>query len=80
MALRCQAKAGALASSKVFFFTYNSTAELAIHGGSATSLKLHELIIKLRVMQAQYGFRLLVCHCAGTCMIAQGTDGVSGGT
>jgi hypothetical protein len=79
MALRRQAKAGALASSEVFFFTNNSTAELAIHGGSATSPKLHELLIKLKVVQAQYEFRLLVCHCAGTRMIAQGTDGVSRG-
>jgi hypothetical protein len=54
-------------------------AELAIYKGSANSPKLHALLVELRVLQARYGFRLVVCHCAGTRMIAQGTYGVSRG-
>jgi hypothetical protein len=78
-AIRRQAEAGCLAGSELFFFTDNSTAESAIHKGSSKSPLLHSLLVELRVLQARHGFRLLVCHCSGKRMIAQGTDGVSRG-
>jgi hypothetical protein len=78
-AMRRQAESGALIGSALFFFTDNAVAELAIYKGSANSPKLHALLVELRLLQAKYGFRLIVCHCAGTRMIAQGTDGVSRG-
>jgi hypothetical protein len=74
-AIRRQAESGALTGSELFFFTDNAVAELAIYKGSANSPKLHTPLVELRVLQAKYGFRLVVCHCTGTRMIAQGMDG-----
>jgi hypothetical protein len=71
---------GNLDQSIIYFCTDNSTVENALyHGRSKESRLLHELVVRLKVLEAHYGFQLLVIHVAGKRMQAQGTDGVSWG-
>jgi hypothetical protein len=71
---------GKLSDSMVFFCTDNSTVENALyHGRSKTSRTLHELVVRMKVLEAKYSCQLLVVHVAGERMKAQGTDGVSRG-
>jgi hypothetical protein len=74
-----QAESGALTGSELFLCTDKVVAKLAIYKGSANSSKLYALLVELWVLQAKFRFWLVVCHCVGTWMIAQGTDGVSRG-
>jgi hypothetical protein len=71
---------GKLNDSVIFFCTDNSTVENALyHGRSRESKLLHELVVRLKVLEAHHGFQLLVVHVSGKRMQAQGTDGVSRG-
>jgi hypothetical protein len=71
---------GKLGESMIYFCTDNSTVENALfHGRSRESRLLHELVVRLKVLEAHYGFQLLVVHVSGKRMQAQGTDGVSRG-
>jgi hypothetical protein len=71
---------GKLSESMIFFCTDNSTVENALyHGRSRESRLLHELVVRMKVLEAHYGFKLLVIHVSGKRMQAQGTDGVSRG-
>jgi hypothetical protein len=76
-AVKRHAKDEKLTETMLFFCTNNSTVEIALyHGRSKTSRSLHELVVRLKVMEAKYGFQLLVIHVAGERMKAQGTNGV----
>jgi hypothetical protein len=71
---------GKLSECMLFFCTDNSTVENALyHGRSKTSRTLHELVVRMKLMEAKYNFQLLVIHVSGNRMKAQGTDGVSRG-
>jgi hypothetical protein len=71
---------GLLSNCELFFFTDNSTAEMAFHKGTSSSPKLFELVLRLRTLQMHHGLFLQVIHVAGTRMKAQGTDGLSRGS
>jgi hypothetical protein len=71
---------GKLSDSMIFFCTDNSTVENALyHGRSKASRALHELVVRMKVLEAKHSFQFLVIHVAGERMKAQGTDGVSRG-
>lgn len=78
-AMEEEASAGRLNNSELFMFTDNSTVEACAFKGSSSSLKLLDLIVRLKSMPMNSGFRINIFHMAGTRMIAQGTDGVSRG-
>ena len=65
---------------ELWVFTDNSTAESCFHKGSSSSKLLHELVLRLRKVEMETGMTLYVVHCAGTRMIAQGTDALSRGS
>jgi hypothetical protein len=64
---------------EVFLFTDNSTAENAFFNGSSKSLKLFELVLRVKRLEMSAGAKIHLCHVAGTRMIAQGADGLSRG-
>ena len=74
-----EATEGRLDRSELWLFTDNSTAESCFVKGSSTSELLHSLVLRLRKVEMDVGFKLQVVHVAGTRMIAQGTDGLSRG-
>ena len=74
-----EAAGGHLSQAELWIFTDNSTAESCFYKGSSTSPLLHELILRLKRAEMEYGFSLHFVHIAGTRMIAQGTDGLSRG-
>jgi hypothetical protein len=63
---------------ELFLFTDNSTAESAFYRGTSSSKKLYELIVRLKLLEVNKGCLLHFIHVAGTRMIEQGTDGLSG--
>jgi hypothetical protein len=75
--LEDEAEVGQLANAVVCFFTDNSTVETAIYKGTSKSRKLLALVIRLKVLEVRHSIHLVVCHVAGTWMIAEGGDGVS---
>ena len=75
-----EAKLGLLRHLELWIFTNNSTAEFAFHNGSSLAKILHSLVKKLRKVEMECGVTLHVLHVTGTCMIAQGTDGLSQGS
>ena len=70
---------GELKGREVFFFTDNSTCELAHHKGNSTSELLFELVLRLRCLSMRFQMKLHFIHVAGTRMIEQGTDDLSRG-
>ena len=70
---------GEFDGKEVFFFTDNSTCELAHFKGNSSSEELFKLILRLRVLGMKRKMRLHFIHVAGTCMIDQGTNGLSRG-
>ena len=64
---------------EVFLFTDNSTAENAFFNGSSKSMKLFELVLRVRKLEMTAGAKIHLCHVSGTRMIAQGADGLSRG-
>ena len=75
-----EAARGGLDNCEYFLFTDNSTTELAYYKGSSTSRQLHELVLRLKMLEMKHSMRLHIVHCSGRRMIAQGTDGCSRGT
>mmetsp|Transcript_39960 Transcript_39960/g.56309 ORF Transcript_39960/g.56309 Transcript_39960/m.56309 type:complete len:432 (+) Transcript_39960:3-1298(+) len=78
-ALEEDGDAGRLQYCEVFFFTDNATVETALFKGTSSSQTLLDLVIRFHLLRAKYQVKIHVIHCAGTRMIAQGTDGVSRG-
>ena len=77
--LEDEGEKGNLNGTEVFFFTDNSTVEFALYNGTSSSEKLLTLVVRFKALETNYSVRIHVCHCAGTRMIAQGTDGISRG-
>ncbi|KAL7559821.1 hypothetical protein ACA910_003984 [Epithemia clementina (nom. ined.)] len=65
--------------TEVFLFTDNSTAEAAFYKGTSKSKLLFQLVLRLRKLEMEGKLFVHVVWVAGTCMIAQGTDGLSRG-
>ena len=68
-----------LQGTELFLFTDNSTAEAAFVKGSSSSKELFELVLKLRKLEMDNLCKMYISHVSGTCMIAQGLDGLSCG-
>ena len=75
-----EARAGRLRDAEVFLCTDNSVSEGSFYRGTSKSRKLHELVLKLRVLEMEFGLTIHLIHVAGTRMIAQGTDALSRGS
>ena len=58
----------------------NDVVESALYKGNSSSVKLFELVVRLRKVEIKYSSKIIATHVAGTRMIAQGTDGVSRGS
>eukprot|EP00980_Cylindrotheca_fusiformis_P008541 scaffold1809_cov107-Cylindrotheca_fusiformis.AAC.5 len=63
----------------VLFMTDNKAVEETLFKGSSKSPDLLRMVQEFHQLEMKYGFVALVVHCAGTRMIAQGTDGLSRG-
>jgi hypothetical protein len=74
-----EAKEGYLTNFELWLFTDNSSAESCFHKGSSSSRALHDLVLRLEKTELEAGFTLYIVHIARTCMIAQGTNGLSQG-
>ena len=70
---------GELEGTEIYVFTDNSTAELAFFKGTSKSVKLHDLVLRLRLLEGSAGCRIHFVHVSGKRMIAQGADGLSRG-
>ena len=68
-----------LRGTEIYVFTDNSTAELAFFKGTSKSAKLHELVLRLRLLEGVAQCRIHFVHVAGKRMIVQGADGLSRG-
>jgi len=79
-ATEAEAKAGRLSNCEYFLFTDNSTAEGCFYRGSSKSKRLHELILRLKLLEMSYNLLIHVIHVSGKRMISQGTDGCSRGS
>lgn len=71
---------GQLKEAEIFLFTDNSTAENAFFKGSSSNRRLFELVLRLRLLELYHDLHVHLVHCAGTRMIAQGTDALSRGS
>ena len=54
--------------------------ESEIYKGNLSSIKLHDLVVRIKLVEIKYGLKLLVTHVSEGRMKARGTDGVSRGT
>ena len=64
---------------ELFIFTDNSTAEAAFYKGTSSSIKLFDLVVRLKSLEMDHSCLIHFVHIAGTRMISQGTDGISRG-
>ncbi len=77
--LELMEKQGSLDGTEAFIFTDNSTAEACFYKGSSSSVRLYELIVRLRELEMRAKCKVHLIHVAGTRMIEQGSDGLSRG-
>ena len=77
--LEVECEAGNLKDCDIFMMMDNSTAEACFYCGTSISRKLFELVLRLHKLEMTAGLVLHAIHCAGTRMVAQGTDGLSRG-
>lgn len=75
-----EARKGNLSNTEFFLFTDNITAESCFHRGNSSSKLLHELVLRLRLLEIQHSVIIHVIHISGKRMMAQGTDGCSRGS
>jgi hypothetical protein len=69
--LEDEVKLGCLEHSEVFMFMDNSTVvEACVIGGSSSSIKLLDLVVRLRALIKVYDVRTHIFHVTGTRMIA----------
>ena len=68
-----------LINTTLFYFTDNLVSYYVVHNGSSTSMRLHDLIYKIKMLEIIHQFRLEAIHVPGTLMIRQGADGLSRG-
>eukprot|EP00980_Cylindrotheca_fusiformis_P014518 scaffold3893_cov74-Cylindrotheca_fusiformis.AAC.1 len=78
-ALNREGTEGRLTDAFVLLMTDNQPVEEALYKGTSASRDLLSMVQEFHALEMKFGFSALVCHCAGTRMIAQGTDGLSRG-
>ena len=59
--------------------TDNTTIEACFYKGNSSSVKLYDLVVRIRELELDYGLKIFITHVSGTRMKAQGTDGLSRG-
>ena len=59
--------------------TDNTTVEARFYKGNSSSVKLYDLVVRIRELELDYGLNLFITHVSGTLIKAQGTDGLSRG-
>ena len=64
---------------ELFMFTDNFVTECAFFNGTSRSSLLFELVLRLRLLEMNSGWKLHVLHIAGARMIRQGADALSRG-
>lgn len=77
--LETMADDGELRGTECFLFTDNSTAEDAFYNGASSSRTLHDLVVRVKLLEMYSQCKIHLSHVAGTRMIEQGTDGLSRG-
>lgn len=77
--LELQVREGLLDGAEVFLFTDNTTAEAVFYKGNSSSVKLFELMLRLRRLEMAGNLILHVVHVSGKRMIVEGADGGSRG-
>eukprot|EP00980_Cylindrotheca_fusiformis_P022018 scaffold8903_cov106-Cylindrotheca_fusiformis.AAC.3 len=77
--LEREGQADRLQDAFVLFMTDNKAVEETLFKGSSKSQDLLRMVQEFHQLEMRFGFVALVVHCAGTRMIAQGTDGLSRG-
>eukprot|EP00980_Cylindrotheca_fusiformis_P025576 scaffold14111_cov133-Cylindrotheca_fusiformis.AAC.3 len=77
--LRREGEAQRLQDAFVLFMTDNKAVEDTLFKGSSKSPELLSMVQEFHKLEMEFGFVALVVHCAGTRMVAQGTDGLSRG-
>lgn len=75
-----EATKGNLSNTELFIFTDNSTAEGAFYRNNSSSKLLHELVVRLRLVEIEHSVIIHVIHVSGDRMKDQGTDAVSRGS
>ena len=70
---------GWLNNNTVLLATDNQVVEACLYKGNSSSVKLFDLVVRLKLTELKYGVKILVTHVSGSRMQAQGTDGVSRG-
>jgi hypothetical protein len=65
--------------TEIFVFTDNFVTESVFSKGAARSAHLHGLVERLKMLQLHRGLFVHVIWIAGTCMIEEGTNGLSRG-
>ena len=68
-----------LEGAEIFIFTDNSTAERAFFKGSSKSKILHQLVLRLRILEMKSKVKIHFVHVSGTRMQKQGSDALSRG-
>lgn len=74
-----EASDGSLNNSTLIIATDNTTAETCFYKGNSSSVKLYNLVVRVRLLQIKCGINLYITHVSGKRMQAQGTDGISRG-
>ena len=68
-----------LEGAEIFIFTDNSTAERAFFKETSQSRILHQLVLRLRILEIKSKVKIHFVHMSGTCMQKQGSDALSRG-
>ena len=77
--IKNEVKSGNIKNAEIFFFTDNSTVELAFNKGNLSSKRLFELVLELKLLQLESESNFFIFHVSGERMKRQGTDGLSRG-
>ena len=70
---------GTLDGAILYLFTDNSVSESVYHKGNSSSPLLFDLMLRLKKIEMNGHFKVVLIHISGKRMIAQGTDGLSRG-
>jgi len=64
---------------RLLYLTNNMTSYNIFRKGSSTSILLTKLLMRIKILEMQLGFLVIVLHVPGTVMISESTDGLSRG-
>ena len=71
---------GGLKDSTVIIATDNQVVESTLYEGNSSSIKLYNLVVRMKLVELKYGIQLCITHVSGKRMQSQGIDGVSRGS